>query len=324
MIAGRSKAGGPLASVVIINYNGERFLGELLESLHAQSCRDFELLVIDNASSDESLAVVHKQAPEAVVLEQSVNLGFSRAANLAAQRASGRYLAMINTDIRLEPDWLEELVGVAETDSRTAALACKLMLKDRPGVLNGVGGCMNRLGYTWDRGYGEVDSGQYDKPARVLFASAGAALFRKAAFLEAGGFDRRFFMYHEDVDLGWRLWLLGYRTMTTPSACAYHHFGATTRQEKGLLWRELLGERHSIRTLIKNYEQRQLRRALLGLVRLRQSPTRKLAQLRNMAWNLRRLPETVRLRGAIQRKRTVSDRELEGLIVQSQDVPIRL
>ena len=319
-----TSAAAPLASVAIINYNGARFLPELLESLAEQSFSEYELVVVDNASSDASLSIIRKMAPQASIIEPGRNIGFGGAANIAAFRALGRYLVLLNPDIRLESGWLAHLVETAEAHPRAAAVACKLLLYDRPSVINGVGGCMNRLGYSWDRGYGEEDQGQFDDPADVLFASAGAALFRRQVFLDAGGFDERFFMYHEDVDLGWRFWLLGYRVLTAPSARALHHFGGTTRAEKSLSWRERLGERHNIRALIKNYETDSLRRALWQLLRLRQRPSRKLAQLGNFGWNLWWLVDTMGQRRRIQQRRQVSDQELKTLIVQSQDVPVRL
>jgi len=112
--------------------------------------------------------------------------------------------------------------------------------------------------------------------------------------------------------------------VTAPEAIAWHHFGGSTKEAKGLDWRELIGERNNIRALIKNYEPRNVRRALLHLLRLHQQPARKLAQLRNFAWNLRHLPETLGHRKRIQRQRVRSDAQLARLIVQSPNVPIRL
>ncbi len=110
--------------------------------------------------------------------------------------------------------------------------------------------------------------------------------------------------------------------VTAPRAVAYHHLSASTREDRGLLWREILGERHNLRALLKNYECANLARALWGLLTLRQPMRRKWAQLGNLAWNLRRLPETLRLRRRIQRERRVPDAQLERLIVQSRHVPI--
>ena len=258
------------------------------------------------------------------ILSLPQNLGFSRAVNLAARETSAEFLATLNTDLKLEPDWLEALLAVARQDASVAAVASKLRLYHQPTVLNGVGGAMNQLGYTWDLGMFEEDKGQYDQSREVLFASAGAALFRRSVFLESGGFDKGFFMYHEDVDLCWRFWLLGFRVLTAPGAVAYHHFGASTQAHQGMTWRELLGERHNIRALIKNYEARNLRSALWGLIKRPQPPVRKWNQFRNFLWNLRKLPDTLKRRKWNQDRRRRSDAELQFLIIQSNDVPIRL
>lgn len=314
----------PRVSAVIVNYNGRRYLDELLGSLRGQTFRDFETLLIDNASSDGSAEYVRNNFPWARVLPQPSNIGFARAGNLGAGISRAEHIALLNSDLRLEPDWLGELVAAADADPSVAALAGKMMLYSRPGVLNGVGGCMNRLGYTWDRGMFEEDRGQYDNPAEVLFASAGAALFRRAAFLDAGGFDERFFMYHEDVDLCWRLWLLGHRVVTAPRAVAHHHFGGSTKAERSMSWRESLGERNNIRALAKNYEAGNLARALAGLLALPQPFRRKTVQMGNFLWNLWALPDTLRRRRQVQKRRQRSDQDLKSLIVESKHVPIRL
>lgn len=314
----------PETTVIIINYNGRAYLDELLQTLKRQSVLAFETLLIDNASSDQSAAYVRHNYPWVQVLPQSVNLGFSRAGNLGAGRSRARYLAFLNTDMKLDPLWLEGLMEEAGNDSRNAAVASKIRLYDRPRLLNGVGGAMNRLGYTWDRGMFEEDSGQYDRSEEVFFASAGAALFRRSAFLEAGGFDESFFMYHEDVDLCWRLWLFGFRIITAPDSVAYHHFGGTTRNSQGMFWRETLGERHSMRSLIKNYEAGNMLQSLFQIFLLRQSARRKLAQFRNFLWNLQRLPDTLGHRRIIQKRRRRTDQDLKSLIVQSPNVPIRI
>lgn len=314
----------PRVCVAIINYNGRAFLDELLISLRRQSETHFEAILVDNASQDGSVSYVEQNFPWVRVLSLSENQGFSRAVNLVAGETQAKYLATLNTDLRLQPSWLEELLKVAEQDASVAAVASKLRLYNRPKILNGVGGAMNRLGYTWDLGMFEEDHGQYDQSQQVLFASAGAALFRRTVFLESGGFDEKFFMYHEDVDLCWRFWLLGFRVLTAPSAVAYHHFGASTQAHQGMTWRELRGERHNMRALLKNYESRNLLKTFWRLIRRRQSLRRKWNQCRNFLWNLLKMPDTLKRRKWIQSRRTRSDSDLEFLIVQSNDVPIHL
>ncbi|HSR68945.1 MAG TPA: glycosyltransferase family 2 protein [Acidobacteriota bacterium] len=313
----------PQVSIAVINYRGRDYLQELFDSLEAQTFRDFEVLFIDNASGDGSCQWVGRRFPRVKLLPQQENLGFAKAANLAARSSRAPFLALLNTDLKLEPDWLKEAVKTAEREE-AAAVASKMLLYSRPGVLNGVGGAMNRLGYTWDRGMYEEDEGQYDRVEEVLFASAGAALFRRRIFLQAGGFDERFFMYHEDVDLCWRLWILGHRVVTAPRAVVYHHFGGSTAKTRGMRWRELLGERNNMRTLLKNYQLGNACRAMWGVLTLPQPPRRKWGQLRNLLWNVLVLPDTLRLRRRVQKARQRSDRQLHGLIVQSRDVPLRL
>jgi N-acetylglucosaminyl-diphospho-decaprenol L-rhamnosyltransferase len=316
--------GTPPVTIAIINYNGGPFLRELLDSLASQTFRRFQCLLIDNGSRDGSPALAQSIAPWVEILPAGANLGFSRAGNLAARHSRSPYLVLLNTDIKAEPGWLAALLGVIGSHPGAAAVSSKMMLYDRPRILNGVGGCMNRLGYTWDRGMFEEDRGQYDRISEILFASAAAALFDRERFLEVGGFDERFFMYHEDVDLCWRLWLRGYEVLSAPDAVVHHHFGATTRHSRSLEWRERLGERNSIRSMLKNYEAANAIRAWGSLLFLRQSPRRKLAQLRNFAWNCGVIAETMRLRRTVQKSRVRSDREMSRLIEQRSDVPIRI
>lgn len=314
----------PQLSLVIVNYNGKAFLPDLFESLGGQVFTDFEVLFVDNASSDGSARWVRERYAAVRIFENATNLGFSKANNLAVARARGEFVATLNTDIRLDRNWTREIIAPLERDPCVAAAASKMYLASAPAILNGVGGAMNFLGYTWDRGMFEVDRGQYDDPADVLFACAGAAAFRKSAYIAAGGFDEKYFMYHEDVDLCWRLRLLGYRVVTAPAAVVFHHFGGTSQQALGLSRREELGERHNIRTLIKHYEPNNLLKTFWRLLRLRQTPRRKFVLLKNMAWNLFWLPDTLAERRRIQRQRQKSDSEIRHLIVQCDSVPVEL
>jgi hypothetical protein len=252
------------------------------------------------------------------------NLGFARAGNLGIRSCLSPYVIFLNADLKLDRRWMEKMVAAADSDPTVAAVAPKMLLYDQPHLINGVGGAMNYLGYTWDRGMLEEDQGQYDDPAEVIFAPAAAALFRRESFIHVGLFDERYFMYHEDVDLGWRLWIAGFRILTAPEAIVYHHFGGTTKESKGMNWRELIGERNNIRALIKNYGIKRVFKTIKDLALLPQPGRRKLGQIRNLFWNLLFLPETYMLRRRIQRKRVRSDSDLERLIVQSKDVLVRI
>ncbi len=308
-------------SVIIVNYNGASDLPLCLGSLARQTLRPSEILVIDNNSTDNSREMA-RLFSGVQVIRNSENLGFSRAVNLAAGRAGSTLLAVLNTDVEVAPSFLEEGVRAME-DASVAAAASKILFFDRRDVINGVGGGMNYLGYAWDRGLNEIDHGQHDNPEEVFFASGGACFIRREVFITLGGFDPRFFMYHEDVDFCWRARLQGYRVITCPSAVVYHKYGATTRQALGWGRREILGERHNFRSLVKNYELSNALRALRDILLIPLPWRRKFAQLQNFAVNILWLPDTVRQRRKVQATRKVSDEELESFILQSHIVPVR-
>lgn len=309
-------------TLVIINYNGFEDLPALFDSIRSQTTGDFHTIFIDNASSDASLAYMSSDQPDIEVWAQPTNLGYARAANMAVREIDSEYIVFLNTDIKLDPSCVEELVAVADSDTSIACAACKMRLYHQPRVLNGVGGGMNYLGYTWDRGMFEVDQGQYDQVEDVIFACGGAALVRKEPFLYARGYDAGFYMYHEDVDLCWRFWLLGYRVVTAPRSVVYHHFSHSTRDNRGMDWRELIGERNAMRSMIKNYEWKNLVRRLSDLMHVPQNPDRKRKQRQSLKWNLRKLPDTLLRRRWIQKRRLRSDAEIDHLIDPSPEVPI--
>ncbi|HEY3132494.1 MAG TPA: glycosyltransferase family 2 protein [Acidobacteriota bacterium] len=308
-------------SVVIVNYNGAADLPLCLGSLSRQTLRPSEILMIDNNSNDNSCEVA-RLFSAVQVIRNSENLGFSRAVNLAAGRAKHPLLVILNTDVETNPSFLQEGARAMD-DPSVAAAASKILFFDRRDVINGVGGGMNYLGYAWDRGLNEIDRGQYDSPEEVFFASGGACFIRRDVFLTLGGFDPRFFMYHEDVDFCWRARLLGYRIITCPGAVVYHKYGATTRRELGWDRREILGERHSFRSLLKNYQLSNALRALRDILLLPLPWKRKIAQLQNFSVNILWLPDTVRQRRSVQAARKLSDEALKPFILQSHRVPVR-
>ncbi len=309
-------------TLLMINYNGRPDLPELLTSLEAQTSTAFEPIFLDNASQDGSVEYVREHFPRIRIWSQPENIGYARAANLGVAHFPTEYTIFLNTDIRLDPYCIEEIIRTADSDPRIACVAAKMRLFYQPEYLNGVGGGMNYLGYTWDRGMFEPDRGQYDQVEDVIFACGGAALVRREPFLSVRGYDVGFYMYHEDVDLCWRFWLMGHRVVTAPQSVVYHKFSRSTRDNRGMAWRELIGERNSIRAMIKNYERPTLVRSLRDLIRQPRLPERREEMKKNLRWNLRHLPATLRHRWWIQRRRTVRDAELQHLIDPSPEVPI--
>ena len=221
--------GHPRVAVIVVNWNAGTDLERCLQSVAAQTRTADRVVVVDNASSDGSADELEARYPGVDVVRSATNLGFAAANNLAARRASGcTWIALVNPDAFLATDWLERMLAVAEGAHDVAALGCRLVLDDQPGVLDGVGDAYHLGGFAWRIGHG-APAGDGDRaPFEVFGPSAAAALYRRDAFLEVGGFEERFFCYLEDADLAFRLRLAGHRCLTVPDAVARHRGSAAT------------------------------------------------------------------------------------------------
>ena len=215
-------------AVVIPNYDGARWLPGVLESVAAQTVAPAEVLVVDDGSTDGSLALLADRFPDVRVLALGANGGFARAANAGLRAVAAEAVALVNTDVVLAPDWLERATAALRAAPRAAAVATKLVDLADPTLLYDAGDVLRRDGACEQRGRFERDGGRYEAPGEVFSACAGAALYRRAAVLDAGGFEERFGTYLEDVDLGLRLRLAGWRCRWEPRAVARHAGGGSS------------------------------------------------------------------------------------------------
>jgi GT2 family glycosyltransferase len=224
----RRQANAVDVAVVIPNFNGARWLEGVLESVAAQTVARAEVLVVDDGSTDGSIALLAERFPAVRVLALAGNRGFARTANagLAAVRAEA--VALVNTDVVLAPDWIERAAAALAAAPRAASVATKLVDLEDPARLYDAGDVLRRDGVCEQRGRFERDTGRYDVPGEVFSACAGAALYRRAPVLAAGGFDERFGTYLEDVDLGLRLRLAGWSCRWEPRAVARHAGGGSS------------------------------------------------------------------------------------------------
>jgi GT2 family glycosyltransferase len=305
-------------SVVIPTWNGRKLLAAALASLREQRFRDYEVLVVDNGSTDGTAAHVRAEHPEAELLELAENHGFAGAVNAGIGRARGEYVALLNNDMEPDPGWLAELVAALDGDPRAGSAASKLRMLREPGVLDGAGDVVTWYGATWRRGHGEPDRGQYDAPGVVASPCAGAALYRRRALEEVGGFDERFFAYLEDADWGLRAQLAGWPCLWVPTAVAYHLGGATSRR-MGDLETELIA-RNTLALVLKSFP---VGRLVVWSPLLVAYQAWVLAQavgrgswravLRGGSAAVRGLPATMRARGEV-RKRTREPGALAGVV----------
>jgi GT2 family glycosyltransferase len=234
-----------LASIVIVNWNGRKYLEPLFESLARQTLprESFEVILVDNASTDDSVAFVQQRYPWVQVIAHSRNDGFAGGNNVGIRRSRGRYLVLLNNDTEPDPSWLSILIEVAER-TQAGAVVPKLLYKHRPGIINNAGSELKPDSYIFpviEIGYDEPDKGQYDTEREVT-AFCGASVILRRTMLEAIGlFDETLFMYWEDVDLSWRGQRAGYKYLYTPHAVVLHvHTGTSTLHSplfKFFLWR---------------------------------------------------------------------------------------
>ena len=216
-------------SVIITNFNGLRFLDVCLAALRAQTYPQActEVILVDDASSDGSAAFVRANYPEVRVIQSERNQGFIAGCHIGAGAARGEWLVMLNNDTEVEPGWLAGLASCAETNPQAGAIASKMLLFDRRDVLHNAGDLMGADGIPRNRGVWQQDHGQFDAATAVFGACGGGAAYRRVAWQQTGGFDRHFWMYLEDVDLAWRLRLLGWQAVFAPEARLYHHLSAS-------------------------------------------------------------------------------------------------
>lgn len=243
-----------MISVVVVNYNGKKFLDNCLSSLVNQTYQDFEVIVVDNGSSDDSPAYIRERYPSVILVETGSNLGFAGGTNAGIRRAKGEFILTLNNDTIADPHLLEEIVRPMRSESRVGVCGAKMVFPD--GRINSTAICISRSGAAWDRGRGEPDHGQYDVIEEVFGSCAGAALYRRSMLDEIGLFDEDFFLFMEDVDLAFRARLSGWKCMYVPTARVVHIHGGTAgfRSHISIYY----GNRNLVWYVVKNFPSRTL------------------------------------------------------------------
>lgn len=307
---------------MVLNYNGIRWLHRCLTSVGKTRYSNYTVHLIDCGSADQSVAFVRKHFGS-VKIVLCRNLGFGGAYNEAFKLVEAKYIVVLNNDTEiLNPDWLMSLVAKIDDNDTLAAVACKMVDMRDPKILDSVGA----MGIPFWRGFvdigkSEPDVGQFGSSFEPFAFCGGAALIRKSAFLAAGGFDSSLFLYVEDVDLSWRLRLLGWRIAFCPEATVAH-YGSGTIGSGLTPFRLYHSHKNLLRTIIKNCGP-SLRTAIrsylvfsmllvAGFVVL--EPLKAIAVLKAIAWNLCGLRATLRLRGNIQGKRVTNEMQILQLM----------
>ncbi|MBI3968895.1 MAG: glycosyltransferase family 2 protein [Chloroflexi bacterium] len=319
----------PRVSLIVPNWNGSRHLPTCFESLRAQRFRDFETVLVDNASTDGSVALVRSRFPEVRIIRLETNTVFCGAVNTGIRQTTTELVALLNNDTEADPDWLAELVSNADEHPDVGWFASKLLLFDRRDTLHSAGDEFGLDGVPANRGVWEQDFGQYDDVVDVFGACGGAVLYRRSLLDDIGLFDEEFLGYCEDVDLNFRARLRGHRCRFVPRARVYHHLSATGGGPQA----SYLCGRNFLFVLVKDLPTAIWRRhwwriaraqaaiATHALRHLRQPAAR--ARVRGQLAALTHLPRLLRARREIQEQRMIDDDRLEALLLAPSPPPWR-
>jgi GT2 family glycosyltransferase len=218
-------------SIVIPSWNGAALLAPALASLTRQTFDDFEIVVVDNGSSDGTVEMLGREHPGVRLVELGENRGFAAAVNAGISAARGEIVVLMNNDTEAEPHWLEALVRALDGNPRVGSVASRMLTFFDPARIDSAGVQFGL--YASQIGEGARDGAWFDEPREVFAACAGAAAYRREALDQVGGLDERYFAYFEDVDLGARLQLAGWRCMYAPDAVIRHHGSATSNRIPG-------------------------------------------------------------------------------------------
>ena len=249
----------PFVSILLLNFNGKRWLPACLEALAKSDYPQdrYEVILGDNASTDDSVAFVRQHYPRVRVIVFEDNYGFCRANNLCAKEARGEFLVFLNNDTVVTETWLTELVRGALSEPGIVSCASKILFppQEKERVLNAAGGRIFITGSSIYDGWMQEDGPRFSHPKYTGFGCAAGVLVQKKFFLETGGFDEYYFHSVEEMDLGWRAWLQGYKVLYVPSAVMVHFMGGTAFAGQGMTPTVLfLVLRNSLYFMVKNFE----------------------------------------------------------------------
>ena len=310
-------------SIIIPNWNGAAHLPVCLDALRGQTWRDFEVNVADNASRDDSLALLARDYPEVRVLALERNHGFTGACNAGLRAAAGDCLILLNNDTEADPHWLAEVLAAFERHPRAGMVASRMLLFDRREVFHTAGDVFKTDGTPGNRGVWQADRGQFAE-GPVFSANGGSAAYRRTMLDQVGLLDEDFFYSCEDVDLAWRAQLAGWQAVYAPRAVVYHKLSASG----GGVTASFHDGRNFLYLLAKDVPACVWRRHWTGIVRgqlritaaavraWRGAAAR--ARLRGQLAGLLGLPKMLGKRRAVQAARVVSDDYLLALLTPAE------
>lgn len=220
----------PKVSVLILTYNSRKYLDRCFISLEKQTYPNYEVVMVDNASTDGSVEFVRENFPWVKIIALDKNYGYAEAYNTAVRQVKSKYVVFLNPDVEVECNWLEELVKVAESDEDIKICGSRILFYDNKDIIQNDGGWITPIGGGLSRNHLKraIEVKIPKTPQYVGYAHGASMLVDRHTFLKLGGFDPDYFMYHEEVDLCWRAWLWGYKVAYVPTSIVYHDIGGSS------------------------------------------------------------------------------------------------
>lgn len=308
----------PLVSIIIVNWNGGEVFRQCLESLSKIDYPNWELIVVDNGSTDGSEKYIKLIELTKLIKNQS-NLGFASANNQGYEKTKGKYILLLNNDTNVKPDFLTKLVERIEMEKEIGVIQPKIYMMDDPERLDNAGSFLTRIGFLEHWGFGEKDGPEFEKEKEIFSAKGACMLIQRKIIEKVGLFDSDFVSYFEESDFCWRVWLAGYKILFYPRARIYHKVGFTIRR-LDVINLNFHYYKNRISSLIKNLETINIL-AILPLhllvsfgiflaMLLNGKFKESLIIIKAILWNIIFLPKLLKKRTQIQKMRRVGDREL--------------
>jgi len=321
----------PSVSIIIVNFNGIKFIESCLESVLNTDYPNFEVVFVDNASSDGSLELVREKFAsknKVKIVANKYGLGPAKGRNIGINESRGKYIAFLDNDTEVDKNWLKALVNVLKADDTIGAAQSKILLSDKK-TIDTCGHYLSVTGFPYEIGTNEYDSGQYNSLIDIFGARSAAMFIRRDILDNIGYFDPDYFMHGEETDLSWRVWLNNYRVVYVPDSVVYHKKGGSLNtKSRYLIFYE--GSKNCTKTLIKNLGLKRLLLILpmhiLGWIVVSASLILKrrfnesIAIIRGLFWDLCNIKRILNDRKVIQHKRLSSDSKIMPIIMGNYNI----
>ncbi|MEK7092694.1 MAG: glycosyltransferase family 2 protein [Patescibacteria group bacterium] len=315
----------PKVSIIIVNFNKKQLTLDCLKSLSKITYPNFEVIVIDNNSQDESVSTISQKYPKVKQIINPTNLGYVGGNNVGINTANGDYFLILNNDTKVTPSFIEPLIKDFKKYPDLGIVQSKMLIMDKPTLLDNVASYLTSTGFLYHVGYLEKDKPEF-KIYREIFAAKGACMLIRKEVLRLGAFDDEFWCYFEETDLCWRAWVMGYTVGFEPKSIIYHKMGATSSNLKSAFV-HYHSFKNRIRTIIKNPTNSTLACMLpihlagclaLSFYFLVSGQIKGAgAIVRAVFWNLKNLDATLLLRSKVQKARRASDKEIFSVTLKN-------